>query len=756
MPTIKIKSQTIGRTIFDTKTKFEPVPSPLKDNPNVVYILMDDMGFAHLGCYGSNIHTPNLDRLAEEGLRYNNFHTTAICSATRASLLTGANHHAVGVASLVEFRTGSQNGQGHIDNAYGTIAEQLKEYGYATFCTGKWHLSTNQSSAGPYDQWPLARGFDRYYGFLQGEIDQYHPHLVQDNTSIPQPKGPEEGYHLSADIVDHAIDLVFEHTMAAPEQPFFLYLAFGAMHTPHHAPKEYIDHYKGQFDIGWDEIRQQWYENQKRIGIIPPDAELTERNEYVPAWDTLSDDQKKVSARLMEAYAGFLEYTDAQIGRLIGYLEESEQLDNTVIVFLSDNGASGEGGVQGRLNAMAGQDVTIANGEELKAALEHYDDIGTEWAFNHYNTGWANAGNTPFQWYKVWTHEGGVRDPLIIRYPKLIQDGGAIRSQYHHVSDITPTILDILGVEKPAAIKGVPQKPFTGISLKYTFDQPEAPDERTVQYFEIHGNRAIYKDGWKAVTNHTFSESYQTDVWELYHVAKDFSEKHNVADQYPEKLKELQEEFFIEAGRNNVFPMVRKSFHAQPIDIKRMYGDKRPIAESITVFKKVIKPYDLTLTQGAPLDGGTHSVTAELFRDSPEQEGVLLGSGDRFGGFVFYVKNNRLKYAYNSNRYDFYVAESEVELPVGEVTVKYSFIKDGLSGAVTLYINDTQVGKVAIPRPYYMKGFATTLKANKRTAIYDDYEVPFVFSGKLNKLTIYQPAGILDIQEDLRKASSIE
>lgn len=758
MAKFKVKRANIGRTIFDTKIERVPVTSPTKDAPNVVYILMDDMGFAHLGCYGSNIHTPNIDRLAKEGLRYNNFHTTAICSATRASLLTGANHHACGVSSLVEFMTGCQNGQGHIDSAYGTIAEILREYGYATFCSGKWHLSMGKAPAGPYDQWPLGRGFDRYYGFLHGEIDQYHPHLIQDNSEVEQPKTAEEGYHLSADIVDHAIDMVYQHTMAYPEQPFFLYLPFGAMHAPHHAPKEYIDRYHGKFDAGWDVIRQEWFENQKKLGIIPQDAELTPRNEYVEAWENLSPEKKKVYARYMEAYAGFLEYTDEQIGRLIDYLEESEQLDNTVIVFLSDNGASGEGGVQGRFNAMSGQDVTVSEEIEIQHALAHFDEIGGANSFNHYPTGWANAGNTPFQWYKVWTHEGGVRDPLIIRYPKLIQEQGGIRSQYHHVSDITPTILDILGVEKPDFIRGIPQKPFTGISMKYTFESADKPDERTVQYYEIHGNRAIYKDGWKAVTNHTFNETYEEDQWELYHVAEDFSEVHNVADQYPEKLRELQEEFLIEAGRNHVFPMIRASFHAKPENINRMYGNRRILPEREKVFRHVIKPYDLVPEQmQLNIDTANHYIEAEIERKDSGEEGVLFSSGEGFGGFVFYIKNNRLKYAYNANRYLYFTAESDIDVPVGVSTVKYAFTRTSHSTAtVELFINGQKVGETKITRFYYMKGFATTLKANKHHAVYEDYEVPFSFSGKLNRVTIHQYADVIDYTKELEKASSIE
>jgi arylsulfatase len=553
----------VGRTLLDTEFKFEENQKIAKDAPNVLYIVLDDLGFAQLGCYGSTIDTPNIDRLAEEGLRYNNFHTTAICSATRASLLTGANHHSVGVASIMEFATGCSNNLGHINESYATTAEILKEYDYDTFAVGKWHLveSGQTSPAGPFNNWPLGKGFDRYYGFLQAHIDQYHPILIQDNTLVGQPKTPAEGYHLSEDLTDHALDYLSTQKTAHPDKPFFLYLAYGAVHAPHHAPKPYIDKYKGTFDEGWDLIRERWYQRQKELGIIPADAALTERNEQVKPWESLSADQKKLFARYMETFAGFLEHTDAQIGRVLDYLRSIDQLDNTLVVFLSDNGASSEGGQEGRFNTFKGFDASgVSN--ELAWGLENFDKIGGEWAFNHYPLGWAHAGNTPFQWYKVWSHEGGVRDPLIIRYPRLIKKPGGIRQQYHHVSDITPTALDVIGVEKPETIKGVKQEAMHGKSLKYTFQNPKEPSRKQAQYYEQFGNRAIYKDGWKAVVNHAFNDDFNDDIWELYHVAEDFSESRDVAAQYPDKLKELQDLWESEAQKYGVFPLFPVSFQS--------------------------------------------------------------------------------------------------------------------------------------------------------------------------------------------------
>ena len=764
---MSIKKQftgTVGRTLAETKFKYHTTDTNPQNAPNVIYIVLDDMGFAQLGCYGSTIETPNIDGLAKRGLRYNNFHTTAVCSATRCSLLTGANHHTAGCASLIELRTGAPNNlDGELKPEYALLPEILKEYGYATFATGKWHLSAQQGPAGPVNGWPLQRGFDRYYGFLHGENDQYHPHLIRDNTAAPQPKTVEEGYHFSEDIVDNAIDYLFEHNMNFPDQPFFLYLAFGAMHTPHHAPKEYIDAYKGKFDAGWDEIRQQWFENQKKIGIIPQDAELTDKNEYVDDWKDLSDKQKAVYAREMEAFAGMLTHTDAQIGRLVDYLEQSDQLDNTVIVFLSDNGASAEGGVYGRFNAMSGQDVTSRPEDEIDYAYEHLDEIGTELAFNHYPTGWANCGNTPFQWYKIWAHEGGIKDPLIVSYPAGISEEqqGTVRNQYHHVSDITPTILDILGVEKPEYIKGVHQQPFTGISFKYTFEQPDAPSEKHIQYYEVHGNRGIYKDGWKAVVNHCFVEDYAKDEWELYHVDEDYSEKYNVADKYPEKLQELKEDFMHEAGKYGVFPMLRFSMHAKPENLGRQYAEKIPVQPVTHVFKHVIKPVHLNMNRSIGGSLGSKAdilVTAYIHRDFENQDGVLYSTGQRFGGYSFYIKDNRLKYVYNANKFQYFEAVSEIEVPVGDVKVAFSYHYDEekKQAHVDLFINDQIVGGTDVTRLCYMQGFTSALLANFYSPVTPDYEVPFTFQDRADKIVLQQFAAQIDPAEELAKLSSIE
>ncbi|MCD8020831.1 MAG: arylsulfatase [Clostridiales bacterium] len=724
--------------------------------PNILYIALDDMGFAQLGCYGSSIHTPNIDRLAAEGLRYNNFHTTAICSATRASLLTGMNHHTAGICGIVEYMTGHDNGIGHLHKDCATLAEILKEYDYGTYALGKWHLTdvSETTEAGPFDNWPLGKGFDRYYGFLHAQMDQFHPRLVRDNTHVEPPKTPEEGYHFSEDITDNAIRYIFHQHTVYPEKPFFVYLAYGAMHTPHHAPKEYIDKYKGKFDEGWDIIRQKWYDRQKELGIIPPEAVLTERNELVKPWDSLSEKQKKTSVRYMEAYAGMLEHTDAQIGRVIVFLEDMLELDNSVVVFLSDNGASAEGGSEGTLNNFS----QLSNGEkdpeaEAEYVLSRLDDIGSPKAFNHYPMGWAHAGNTPFPWYKMFTYSGGVKDALIIRYPKLISDPGSIRGQYHHVSDLTPTMLDIIGEKKPEYIKGNHQRPFQGISLKYTLEDGNAPDRKHIQYYEMLGNRAIYKDGWKAIVNHSRNGSdgdYDKDVWELYHVEEDYSESRNVAKQYPEKLKELEETWLVEAAKAGVFTMIPGAAYSTP-EAKRKQREFIIRKERFDTYENILEPVDLIRAIDSDLSRRSHIIRAEITRKDTSQQGVIFSHGNYHGGFSFYILNNRLKYVYSSGLGEYYQVVSAKELPLGSFAAEYRLKvnKDG-SAHAELFLNDEKTGEVNIPFVNGQVDYITTIGANKNTPVIpQDYESPFAFEGKLEKVSVFVDGHIASWDEEL-------
>lgn len=750
MPDKKTFKGTIGRTIAETEFKFDIQESPAKGKPNVIYIVLDDLGFSHLHCYGSNIDTPNFDRLAENGLRYNNFHTTAVCAATRASLLTGANHHSVGIANVPEFATGLENGIGEIHPQYATMAEILREYDYRTIAVGKWHLNKAvcRTADGPFDTWPLGKGFESYYGFLGAATDQWTPDLIRDNTPVTQPKSPKDGYHLSEDLADNAIQYIYRHHFAHPEQPFFLYLAYGATHSALQAPKEYVDKYRGKFDKGWDEIRREWFENQKRIGIVNENAELTDRNECVEAWDSLSADQKKAYARYMELFAGFLEHTDTQVGRLLDYLEEAELLEDTVIVFLSDNGASAEGGQDGHVNCHSGMDTRGSYPHEVALTLQNYENLGGYDTAPHYPVGWANAGNTPFPWYKAWVHEGGVKDPMIISYPRLIHDKGGIRRQYAHVTDITPTVLDILGLEKPKMIKGVPQKPLQGISFLNTFEDEHAEARKKVQYFEMFGNRAIYKDGWKAVVNHIFHESFDEDEWELYHVEADYSEKYNVADKYPEKLQELKEEFLIQAAKYGVFPMPAGGVQGGSDELFDKFAAMQAPAK-VWSYKHVRYPFDIPEDPG--LATRSHTFTAVLDRKSQTEEGVLFSKGERSTGVSFYVKDNRLKYVYNSNREKYFIAESDRELPLGKVTVSLTFTVVGRQKAeVVLFIDGQKTGEVLVEA--FSVAMSTSLKYNPSSSVYEkDYQAPFEYTGVIDEITIDVPASNIDPLEELKR-----
>ncbi|MBR1391895.1 MAG: arylsulfatase [Lachnospiraceae bacterium] len=750
----KIFTGTVGRCISETNFSFDIKESPSKGKPNVVYIVLDDTGFAQLGCYGSTINTPNIDKIASRGLRYNNFHTTAICSATRASLLTGANHHSVGINTTTEGRTGLGNAQGGIDPQYATLAEILREYDYRTMAVGKWHLSAmdERTAAGPYHNWPLGKGFDTYYGFLAADMDQWNPVLTRDNTMVEQPKKASEGYHLSEDLTENAIQYVYNHELSYPEQPFFLYLAYGAMHTPHHAPKEYIDRYRGKFDAGWDKIREEWFENQKKLGIVNDTAELTERNEHVPAWDTLSDDQKKAYARYMEVFAGFLEHTDAQIGKFIDFLDKRGIYDNTIIVLISDNGASAEGGKDGHFNLNTSMDVTDNYPRDVELVLENYETIGDEYSQPHYPTGWANAGNTPFQWYKQWTYEGGVKDPLIISYPNYIKEKGGIRRQFNHVSDITPTVLDLLGFEKPEFIRGVPQRTLQGISFKNTLNDERAEGKKKVQYFEMHGNRSIYKDGWKAVVNHMFHKTFDEDEWELYHVDEDYSEKYNVADRYPEKLKELQEEWLIEAAKYGVFPMPDRGLLATRDSLKE-YLSMISLPAVHLEYNDIIYPYDLVTDPGIGTRTGTIMVV--LNRRNQNEKGVLVAKGDRFGGVSLYVKDNHINYVYNLDSDIYWTIESDFELPLGEVDIQADFTVTGKEQATAeLFVNGNSVGLTEISKFFYTTGAGapTSLKVNKHISVYDEaYAAPFTYDGEIKKVIFDFPATTVQAEEEIAK-----
>ena len=542
----------IGSTYRNSEPWWPQPASPPHGAPNIVFIVLDDVGFSDLGCYGSEIATPRIDTLAERGLRYSNFHVTSMCSPTRACLLTGRNAHAVGMGIIAEWSSGFPGYRGRVTRRAATVPEILSDHAYSTYAVGKWHLTNiaDYGSAGPTGDWPIGRGFSRWYGFHGALTDQWNPELYQDNRPIHFVPAP--GYHLSGDLVDHAIMDIRDHVTSAPHRPFFTYLAFGACHWPHHVPRDYIERQRGRYDAGWDEIRRARLVRQVELGVVPNSTKLAPRNPGVEAWSAVSPDVRRLSVRLQETYAAFMEHTDTQIGRFVDYLASIGRLDDTLIVLLSDNGASAEGGPTGAINL---RKHMVYEQESPEVGLARLDDIGGEYSFNHYPIGWAQVSNTPLKWYKKNTHGGGIRAPLIVHWPKQITAAGQIRTQYHHVVDLAPTVYDILNLEFPTQYRGAVQMPIHGISMAYTFDQAHAPTRKTTQHFELMGDRAIWHRGWKAVAHHSKGADFDADSWELYHLDTDFAEIENLAQREPHRLTKLVELWWAEAGKYGVLPL---------------------------------------------------------------------------------------------------------------------------------------------------------------------------------------------------------
>lgn len=671
-----------------TLAQASAVEAPAGHRPNVVFVVLDDLGFADLGSYGSEIRTPNLDRLARGGLRYTGFHVTPLCSPSRAALLTGRNPHTVGVRTITNYATEAENNRGRITPQAATLAEILRDGGYATFALGKWHVAPmyESSASGPFENWPLGKGFDRYYGFLDGGTDQFRPELVSDNHWIDLPRRP--GYHLSADLVDKSIGFLQDHQSLRPEKPFFLYLAFGAAHAPHQAPEEFIRRYRGRYDRGWDEVRAQRFARMKELGIAPASARLASRNAGVRPWAELSPEERRVSARFQEAYAGFVEHTDTQVGRLLAFLERIDRLDDTMIVVLSDNGASPEGGLDGTANILRG--VNGLN-TDLRFNLAHFDEIGGPRTEVNYPHGWAQVSNTPFARYKQTVHAGGVRVPLIVHWPAGIANQGGIRSQFHDVVDLAPTVLDLAGLKTPDVYRGVPQLPMAGVSLAYTFSDASAASRRSTQYFELFGHRAIYHQGWKAVAFHKKGQPFAEDPWDLYDLTEDFSEVHDVAAQHPEKVKELQQLWLAEAGRFGALPLDERTF-----ELRAVFKPGAP--QNRTRFVYLPGMTYLTTAATPNTKDRSYTITASVERRSADDDGVLIAYGGVTSGYVLYIKNNRLVHEYNAAG-TFYSLASEGELPTGAAELRFEFEKTGsLQGLGRLYVNGKLVGEATIPR----------------------------------------------------------
>ena len=628
----------------------------------------------------------------------------------------------------------------------GFLSEMLTPHGYAAYAVGKWHLTPHaeMNMAAPRDRWPLGRGFERFYGFLGGDTNQWNPDLVHDNHHIEQPRRAEDGYHLTEDLADHAIEFLTDLRNVAPDKPFFLYFCTGACHAPHHAPKEWIEKYRGKFDMGWDRAREVIFERQKEMGIVPPGTDLTERPHWIPEWDSLRDDEKRLYARMMEVFAGFASHTDHHIGRLLDFLESIGELENTITVAISDNGASAEGGPHGSLNEAKFFNRVPETVEEI---LPRIDELGGPNTFNHYPFGWTWAGNTPFQRWKREVHEGGVADPCIIHWPKGIEAKDGRRDQYVHAVDITPTVLELLRVEPPASIKGVAQSRIEGTSFAHTLGDGAAATKHETQYYEMLGNRAIYHRGWKAVTYHGTEgmiydgvtdpkRHFDEDRWELYHVAEDFSEAHDLADEYPEKLRELQSVWWAEAGRYNVLPLDARS-------IGRALGRPR-----IGPSRKRFVYYP----GGAPIEGiaavnvrnRSHSISADVDVPAEGAEGVLVADGGRFGGYALYIKEGVLTYAYNFLGGERYYVTADARIPAGRRLVQCTFEKTGAQpfgagGVVRLFVDGTEVGDGELPRTVpFINGLGSGFSVGRDDGapVTDEYRAPFAFNGTIRRLVV--------------------
>ena len=695
----------------DPAATFPPIEPlrPPAGAPNVLFVLIDDAGFGCSSAFGGPCHTPTAERLAGDGLKFSRFHTTALCSPTRAALLSGRNHHSVGMGGITEIATSAPGYSSIRPNTCAPLAEVLKLNGYSTAQFGKCHEVPvfESSPIGPFHHWPTGSGFEHFYGFIGGENNQYTPALYHGTTPIEPPKTPEEGYHLTEDLADQAIGYIRQQKAISPDQPFFIYFAPGATHAPHHVPKEWIAKYKGQFDQGWDKVREATFAGQKKLGIIPPDCELTKRPEEIPAWEKMEPRMRPVLARQMEIYAAFLEHADHHVGRVIDSLKDLGILDDTLIYYIvGDNGASAEGTLLGSFHEQAvGEAPDLMTPEFL---IERIDDFGSPKANNHYAVGWAHAMNTPYQWTKqVASHFGGTRNGTIVHWPKGIKAKGEIRNQFHHVIDVAPTVLDVAGLPHPTLVNGVMQEPLHGVSMRYSFDAAKAAERHETQYFEMLCNRGIYHKGWTAVTRHGSlpwvvigaQPPLADDVWELYDTTKDWSQARDLAKQMPDKVAELKRLFDLEASKYNVFPLDdRKAERANP-DL----AGRPAVVQGST---QLLFPSMRRIQENAVINtkNKSHSVTAEIDVPAAGAKGVIVAQGGAMGGWCLYAHDGKLKYLYNFLG----LIPSEVTatspLPPGKHQARMEFTYDGggigKGAAVALYVDGSKVGEGRVTRSH--------------------------------------------------------
>lgn len=727
----------IDRSYKESTPDWSPVQQATapKNVPNIVVIVLDDVGYGQLGSYGGSIQTQNIDSLAAGGVRYNNFHTAALSSPTRAALLTGRNHHSNAMATITEAATGFPGNYGAIPKSSATVAEVLKQNGYNTFAVGKWHMAPywTYTAAGPFDHWPLGMGFERFYGFLTGETDHWAPSLTYDNHRIPTPT--RLGYHLSEDLADKSIEFIRDQQQANTGRPFFLYLALGAAHHPLHVPKQYIEKYQGKFDHGWDREREIVLERQKALGLIPANTVLPARNPGVKPWDALSAEEKKLFARFQETYAGFVDHADEQIGRVIKSLNDMKLMDNTLILVVSDNGASQESGPNGVTNTDRSRNSMPMSIQEM---LKIYDDIGGPKTDPGYPIGWAMAGNTPFPRWKQDVHRGGTADPLIIHWPRGIRDKGVIRTQFHHATDITPTLLEVTGTPMPSSVNGVDQKPMEGISMAYTLNNAKAPTRKTTQYFEMFGSRAIWSRGWMATVWHKKGINFDDDQWELYNLEEDFSQSNDLAKTRPDKLKELRDIWWVEADRYGALPLDDRRY-------ERLVDPSRPKAslpkDSYTFYSGTSP---IPVIAAPRVLNRSHRITAEVDIPATGAEGVLLCLGSEFGGWSLFVKDRKLVYAHNFLQLQEFNLKSTSAVPIGKATLAYEFTKTGENvGTGRLLINGKQVGEMEGIKTaavgYAFAGEGLQVGRSWNTPISHDYHGPFEFTGTLKSVTIEFP-----------------
>jgi arylsulfatase A-like enzyme len=730
-----------------------PYTQPIapEGTPSVLYIVLDDVGYSAMGAYGGLIETPNIDRIAQRGLTYTNFHTTALCSPTRSCLMTGRNHTTNGMATITEAASGFPSSNGHIPFECATVAEVLGERGWNTYMTGKWHLTAEDemNMASRKAQWPVGRGFERFYGFLGAETNQWYPDLVYDNHPVEQPALPSQGYHLTVDLTDRALEFIRDAKAVAPDKPFFLYYCPGACHAPHHAPKEWIDKYRGKFDMGYEAYRDLVFQRQKQMGVITGKAELSPINPYIDAtspdgkgwpeldtvrpWDSLTDGEKRLFARMAEVYAGFLSHADHQIGRLLDYLEQSSQLDNTIIILVSDNGASGEGGPNGSVN-----ENKIFNGipDTIEANLPHLEELGSPATYNHYPTGWAWAFNTPFKlWKRYSNYEGGTADPMIVSWPQRITSTG-LRRQYVHAVDIVPTLYSLLGIELPDVVKGYTQFPLEGVSFDATLNDATATTDKQTQFYSMGGTRAIWHQGWKAAATSPAAPDawagYATQRWELFNTDDDPSECHDLADTEPEKLQELIQLWWAQAGQYGALPLENRNA------VEILTTDRPQLTRPRNRYVYYPGGAEVPESVAPNIRNRSYSVAVELTTDTEDAHGVLFAHGARFGGHALYVKDRKLKYVYNFVGDKEQIVESVEPLPTGHVIVSASFEREGDSmpaeGTLTLHMGDREVGQGRIrtqPGKFSIAGEGLTIGKDSAEPVTGDYpgEAPWSFTG---------------------------